>query len=94
MVVGALECLARWTPDRPVLRGRQPRHPIAKGMDMTKTECGQLDSLLEIAEEEDTPLREADVEFLQSLDGKRERELTAKQTKWFDDLVAKHLLGD
>lgn len=58
---------------------------------MTRTELGQLDSLLEIAEEDDTPLSEWEVEFVQSLDGKRERPLSEKQAECFDRIVDKHL---
>jgi hypothetical protein len=60
---------------------------------MTKHEQRQLDELLEIAEEEETPLKERDVEFVQGLDGKRDRDLSEKQLKWFDDLVDRHLRG-
>jgi len=60
---------------------------------MTKHEQPQLDELLEIAEEEETPLKERDVEFVQGLDGKRDRDLSEKQLKWFDDLVDRHLRG-
>jgi hypothetical protein len=60
---------------------------------VTTTEQRQLDALLEIADEDDTPLRENAVNFLRSLDGKRDRELSEKQAKWFDDLVDKHLRG-
>lgn len=58
---------------------------------MSPTEQKQLDELLEIAEEDRTPLRERDIEFLQSLDGRRDRKMSDKQADWFDDLVQKHL---
>jgi len=58
---------------------------------MSPTEQKQLDSLLEIAEESRTPLREREIEFLHSLDGRRERDMSDKQADWFDDLVQKHL---
>lgn len=61
---------------------------------MTQTELRQLDALLEIAEENNTPLTAWEVEFLHSLDGRRERELSEKQADVFDRLVAKHLKGD
>lgn len=61
---------------------------------MTRTEQAQLDELLEIAEEDDSPLSAWEQEFLTSLDGRRERDMTEKQADVFDRLVAKHLRGD
>lgn len=61
---------------------------------MTNNEQCQLDELLAIAQERDTPLREREIDFLQSLDGRRDREMTEKQADWFDDLVCRHLRGE
>lgn len=58
---------------------------------MTVAEQGRLDALLAIADEEDSPLRERDIEFLQSLDHRRDRDLSDKQADWFDNLVSRHL---
>lgn len=61
---------------------------------MTKTEHQQLDALLDIADEEDSPLSEWEIEFLESLDSRRDRELSTKQAEVFDSLVRKHLIGE
>ena len=62
---------------------------------MSPTENKQLDTLLEIAQEDDTPLRDKDIEFIESLDAKRrELPLSDKQATWFDDLVEKHIRGE
>ena len=58
---------------------------------MTLTEQRQLDSLVEIAEEDESPLSDWEKEFVTSLDGRRECELTMKQADVFDRLVKKHL---
>lgn len=58
---------------------------------MTLTEKKQLDELIQIAEEDDTPLSEWEHSFVMSLDGQRERELSDKQIKAFDRLVKRHL---
>lgn len=61
---------------------------------MTKTECARLDELIVIAEESDSPLSDWEREFVISLDGRRERDMTGKQADVFDRLVRKHLLGE
>lgn len=61
---------------------------------MTPTERRQLDALIEIAEERDSPLNDWEKEFVMSLDGKRDRELSEKQGEVFDRLVRKHLKGE
>lgn len=61
---------------------------------MTKTEQRQLDELIQIAEERDSPLNDWEQEFVVSLDGKRDRDLSEKQGEAFDRLVRKHLKGD
>lgn len=58
---------------------------------MTQEERRNLDRLLEIADEEDTPLRVKDIEFLRSLSERRSIDLSTRQTYWFDDLVREHL---
>lgn len=61
---------------------------------MTTNDLGRLRALLELGEEENTPLREGDIEFLQNIDAKfRDRDLSPGQTKWFGDLVYRHLRG-
>lgn len=61
---------------------------------MTRTEQKQLDELRLIAEEDNSPLSDWELEFVDSLDGQRERDLSPKQLECFDRLVAKHLRGD
>ena len=54
---------------------------------MTKPELGQLDELLSIRDEDDTPLTEWEADFIASLDGRRDRQLTEKQAECFDRSV-------
>lgn len=61
---------------------------------MSQTERKQLDELLRIAKESDSPLSEWEADFVTSLDERRDRVLTGKQADVFDRLVAKHLCGD
>lgn len=61
---------------------------------MTKADQQRLDQLIDIANEEDTPLTEWEQEFVVSLDGRRTIEMSAKQEDVFDRLVKKHLRGD
>lgn len=61
---------------------------------MTHTEQRQLDLLIEIAEERNSPLSDWEKEFVMSLDGRCERELSEKQANVFDRLVTKHLKGE
>ena len=58
---------------------------------MTDQEQHDLDALLEIAREDQTPLNPRDVEFVCSLDARRDRSLSPRQGDWFDDLVRRHL---
>jgi hypothetical protein len=58
---------------------------------MSRHEQGQLDSLLAIAEERDSPLSDWEKEFVTSLDDRRDRDMSPKQAEVFDRLVEKHL---
>jgi hypothetical protein len=60
---------------------------------MTNLEIENLVVLLEIADEENTPLTEWEIEFLNSLDENRERDLTGKQEQVLEKLVDKHIIG-
>jgi hypothetical protein len=61
---------------------------------MSLTELKQLDNLIEIAEEDDSPLSEWERDFVMSLDGQRHRSLSDKQATVFERLISKHLRGD
>lgn len=58
---------------------------------MSPTDCKRLDALIEIAEEDRSPMNDRQREFVMSLDDRRDRELSPKQAEWFDALVDKHL---
>ena len=51
----------------------------------------KLDELLIIANEEDTPLSPRDIQFLEGLESRLNRDLTPAQGEWFDDLCRRHL---
>lgn len=59
---------------------------------MTNAELEQLDRLIAIAHEDDTPLRSSEREFIDSLDRRRSAPMTDRQADWFDDLVRRHLI--
>lgn len=61
---------------------------------MTHRECKQLDGLVEIANEDSTPLSEWECGFVESLDGRRDCDMTPKQADVFDKLVQKHIRGE
>ena len=61
---------------------------------MTATECKQLDILIDIAEERDSPLSDWERDFVVSLDHRRRWPLSEKQAECFDRLIDKHLRGD
>jgi hypothetical protein len=60
---------------------------------MTNSEIENLVVLLEIADEENTPLTEDDIEFLTAIDENRARPMTGKQEQRFQELVDKHING-
>jgi hypothetical protein len=58
---------------------------------MTATEINQLERLIEIAEEDDSPLNDWEKAFIESLSQRKFRDLSIKQADVFDRLVEKHL---
>lgn len=67
---------------------------FSQGHPMTRNDQARLNALLEIADEDPCPLTAWEVEFVRSLDGQRERDLSAKQADRFDQLVRRHLRGE
>jgi hypothetical protein len=59
--------------------------------DMTDREKLQLEDLLKIAEEDDSPLNDWEKEFLEALESRSHFTMTEKQANVFERLVAKHL---
>lgn len=58
---------------------------------MTATECKQLDILIDIAEERDSPLSDWERDFVVSLDHRRRWPLSEKQAECFDRLIANQI---